>query len=341
MAQLLRPIARMSHNPLHPIDRRQLTCAAIALALGRWPVVAAAEAYPNRPIRAIVPFAPGGAGDVVARVIGEKAQADLGQPLVIENIAGGNTVIGTQAVARARPDGYTLLQVSTTNVIIAGLQDKLPFDFDKDFTAVAGIGAVPMALAVSAKSDIRSVADLVSRARASSAGLFYSSGGSGSLTHLAGARFVQEAKIAATHVPFRGGGPATQALLGGQVQFLFASTIAVLEFAKHGDLRLLAVSSRKRVPNLPEVPTMAEQGFPDFDPLLWYGYVAPARTPADVVERLSSGFARAAGDAGVQERLAALGLTVETRRPQEFDRFLREEASRWRRVIAAGRIRME
>lgn len=329
-----------NHPPLLP-DRRRLAFAALALAAGRWPAAAAAETFPSRPIRAVVPFAAGGAGDVVARLVGDKAQGELGQPLVVDNIAGGNSIIGTQAVAHARPDGYTLLQVSTTSVILPGLQDKLPFDFEHDFTAVAGIGAVPMALAVSAKSDIRSVAGLVAKARASSGGLFYSSGGSGSLTHLAGARFVQEAKIGATHVPFRGGSLATQALLAGQVQFLFASTIAVAEFAKHGDLRLLAVTARKRVPSLPELPTMAEQGFADFDPMLWYGYVAPARTPGDVVQRLSGAFARAARDAGVQERLEALGLSVETRTPQEFARFLREEASRWKRVIAQGHIRME
>ncbi|HSW18431.1 MAG TPA: tripartite tricarboxylate transporter substrate binding protein [Ramlibacter sp.] len=323
------------------LDRRQLVLAALAVAAGRWPAAAAAEPFPNRPVRAIVPFAPGGAGDVVARIVGDKAQAELGHPLVVENIAGGNTVIATQAVARARPDGYTLLQVSTTNVIIAGLQAKLPFDFAKDFTAVAGIGAVPMALAVSAKSDIRSVADLVAKARATSGGLFYSSGGSGSLTHLAGARFAQEANITATHVPFRGGSLATQALLGGQVQFLFASTIAVSEFAKHGDLRLLAVTSRTRLPSLRGTPTMAEQGFADFDPMLWYGYVAPAGTPAEVVERLSTAFARAAADPGVQERLGELGLSVVTRSPQEFARFLRDEGSRWKRVIDEGRIRME
>ena len=325
------------------MNRRDILGTALAFAgIARTGGSAAqSPAYPNRPIKVVVPFAAGGAGDAVARIVGDRAQAELGQALVIENKSGGNTVIGTQAVASARADGYTLLQTTATNAIIPHLQENLPFDPDKAFLPVAGIGAVPLALVVNAKSGFRTVADLVAHAKAASGGIFYSSGGSGSQTHIAAVWFAQQARISATHVAFRGGGPAAQAVLADQVQFTFASTIAVQEMAKAGQLRLIGVTSDQRVPTLPDVPTMIEQGFADFTPMLWYGYLAPAHTPRDVIDRLHGAFAKAVADPRVQERLAGLGLVVKVRGPAEFARFIREESGRWGRVVRDNNIRME
>ena len=277
----------------------------------------------------------------MARILTDRVRTGLGQPLIVDNQAGGNTVIGTQNVARAKPDGYTILQMAVTNVIVAGLQKNVPYDLERDFTPVIGVGAVPMALAVPAKSNIRGIADLTATAKSLPGGITYASGGTASLTHLAAARLVQELKISATHVPFRGGSGAMQAVLGNQVQFIFVSTVAATEFAKHGDFRLLAVTSEQRVRSFPDVPTMVEQGFADFTPMLWYGYVVPAKTPTPIVDRLYDAFAKAANDPGTQQRLGDLGLTVRIRSGADFGRYMGEESVRWRRVISENNIRME
>lgn len=330
-------------NNIQPIRLRSVICAALCLLTVSVHGLAHAQAttYPNHPIRVVVPFAAGGAGDLVARSLGDPIRVELGQGLVVENISGGNTIIGTQAVTRAQPDGYTLLQASTTNVIIPSLQANMPFDFNRDLVPVASVGAVPMALAVNAASKYRSVADLVAAAKATQGGIFYSSGGSGSLTHLAGVRFAQDAKIEVTHVPFRGGGPATQAVRADQVQFTFGSTIAVMGMVKSGDLRLLAVTSPKRLASFPDVPTMVEQGFADFTPMLWYGYMAPARTPTAIVERLHTAIAKATQDPAIQKRFAEQGLSVDVRGPADFGRYMQEEARYWRKVIVDGKVKLE
>lgn len=324
------------------MNRRNLLAVALASAgLSHIPDAFAQSPFPNRPIKIVVPFAAGGAGDVVARILGDRVQAELGQAVVIENKSGGNTVIGTQAVARAQPDGYTLLQMSVSSVIIAHLQENLPYDLDKDLLAVTGVGAVPLALAVNAKSNIRSVADLVALAKSTPNGIFYSSGGSGSQSHIAPVWFTQLARMPATHVAFRGGGPAAQAVLADQVQFTFASTIAVQELVKSGQLRLIGVTSEKRVPALADVPTLIEQGFPDFAPMLWYGYVAPAGTAREIVERLHASFAKSLTDPAVRQRLESAGLVVKVQNPAEFSRFIREESGRWGRIIKDNRIRLD
>ncbi|XAH22017.1 tripartite tricarboxylate transporter substrate binding protein [Xylophilus sp. GW821-FHT01B05] len=325
------------------MHRRRILGAALASAVQSMaaPTVYADAAFPNRPVRVVVPFAPGGAGDAIARVLGDRVQAELGQSIVVENKGGGNTVIGTQAVASARPDGYTLLQTTASNVIVAQMQENLPFDPDRAFSAVVGVGAVPLTLVVNARTGPRSIEELVAQARSRPGTAFYSSGGTGSQTHVAPAWFAQLAGMPATHVAFRGGGPAVQAVLAGQVQFTFASTIAVHEMVKGGQLRLLGVTSDRRLPAYPEVPSLVEQGFADFTPALWYGYVAPAGTPKPVIERLHAAFRRSVDDPAVHERLETLGLLVKVRGPGEFARFMQEESVRWGRVVRENRIKLE
>jgi tripartite-type tricarboxylate transporter receptor subunit TctC len=323
---------------------RNLARAAVALA-GALCIAGAALAqtasFPTRPLKLIVPFPAGGSSDILGRAFAEKLQADLGQTVIVDNRSGGNTVIGTQAAASAKPDGYTLLQVTPNAVIVASLQANLPYNLERDFVPVAGVGAVPLLLAVSAKSDIRSIADLVRVAKTSSGGITYASGGIGSLGHLAPARFVRDLKITGIHVPYRGVAPAIQDVAGGRVHLMFVSSLEGMQMAKSGMIRVLGVTSEQRLPSLPQVPTMAELGVPDFTPAVWYGFVVPANTPPEIVDRLAKVVANAAGDAAMRDRLGSLGLTVKVRGPAEFGKYMREETARWSRVVKDNDIRME
>ncbi|HSV83064.1 MAG TPA: tripartite tricarboxylate transporter substrate binding protein [Ramlibacter sp.] len=323
---------------------RKITLAALALVT-TLSVLAAASAqtgpFPNRPLKLIVPFPAGGSSDTLARTFAEKLQSELGQNVVVDNRAGGNTVIGTQAAASAQPDGHTILQVTPNAVIVASLQPGLPYVLERDFRPVVGVGAVPLLLAVSAKSGVRSIADLAALAKSRPGGASYASGGIGSLGHLAPARFLRDLKISGTHVPYRGVAPAMQDVAAGRVDFMFVSSLEGMEMARSGLVRVLGVTSEQRLPSLPDVPTMAQLGFPDFTPAVWYGFVVPANTPADVVERLAKAFVKVANDPAVRERLGGLGLTVKVRSAPEFGKYLQEESARWSRVVKDNNIRME
>jgi tripartite-type tricarboxylate transporter receptor subunit TctC len=323
--------------------RRKLTASVIALLASAFVTAGAlaqAGAFPARTIKLVVPFAAGGSSDILARVVAEKAGALLGQAIVIDNRAGGNTVIGTQAVASASPDGYTLLQASPNTVVVAALQKNLPYNLERDFRPIIGIGAVPLLVAVPASASIRSIADLVTAAK-QPAGISYASGGIGSLGHLAPARFLRELKITATHVPYRGVAPAIQDVAANRVQLMFVSSLEGMQMVKSGGIRLLGVTAEQRLPGLPDVPTMAELGFAGFTPAVWYGFLAPAKTPAPVVARLYTALEQAMGDASVQSRLGELGLTVKVRNGADFGTFMREEAERWRAVVVENNIKLE
>jgi tripartite-type tricarboxylate transporter receptor subunit TctC len=298
--------------------------------------VAQSSAYPSRPIK--LTFAAGGPGDIIGRLLAEKVGAELGQTIIVDNRAGGSSVIGTQAAARSDPDGYTILQLTGANIIVAHLQSDLPYDFEKDFIPVVGVGSVPLVLAVPGRSNIHSIADLIAAGQSMSGGLNYASGGNGSLGHLAGALLVRELKINATHVPYRGNSPALQDLIGNRVQLLFASTIEALQLAEAGEIRLLGVTSEQRLAGLPSVPTMKELGLGTIDPRTWYGYLVPAKTPAAIVDRLYDAFSKALAKPDVQERLQALNFTMRLADGPEFGRFMRAESVRWQKVIKENRI---
>lgn len=322
--------------------RRKILRIALALPLlaGAIPGPAVAQqqgAFPNAPVKVIVPFAAGGLSDLVARILGEKVAADIGQPVVVENRTGAGGSIGTKAVIAARADGHTLLSMSAANAILPLLHENV-YDWERELAPVIGIGTVPYAIAVNAKSNLRSINDLVAAAKVMQGGINYASGGTGSPSHLAPARLAKELKVDATHVPYQGLAGAVQALLGNQVQFICATTADVTRLVKSGDLRLLAVTSEQRLPELAETPTMMELGFADFHPSTWYAFMAPARTPTAVIDRLQGAFAKAAADPGVQERLRALGLTIAPKSGADLERFMREDVARWRRVIQDNRI---
>jgi tripartite-type tricarboxylate transporter receptor subunit TctC len=313
---------------------------ALAAAVAFTGGALAADAFPTSPVKVVVPYGAGGTGDVVARILGDKVGAELGQPVVVDNRSGGGGIIGAQAVKTAKPDGYTLLQLATAHVILPSLQ-QVPYDLAKDYTPVFGITTSPLVFAVHSKSGIQTVADLVKLAKSRPKGLNYASGGAGSISHLAAARLVHDLKISGTHVPFRGFSPAVQALMGDQVDFICAAVADVLGLAKSGDFRLLAVTSDQRAPLLPEVPTMKEQGFGDFHAASWNAWVAPAGTPPDVVDRLNKAVVVATADRGVQERLGKVGVSVVPKSRADLEKFIKEEGARWRKVIEQNGVKLE
>jgi tripartite-type tricarboxylate transporter receptor subunit TctC len=297
---------------------------------------ASAQPYPTKPIRLIVPFTAGGVGDVVARILADRVGADLGQQIVIDNRPGASGVTALQGTARSDPDGYTFMQLG--NIIVSHMRPDSGYDLLRDFAPIVGVGSVPLAIVVNAKSDIRTIADLATRANASNGALVYGSAGTGSVTHLAGVLLMQELKSSATHLPFRGNIGAIQAILGQQIELAVVTTADVVELKNSGEVRILAVTSQKRQPNLTDVPTMAELGYPAFTPVVWYGYIAPAKTPPAIISRLAESFERAGRSPELQAKLANLGLTVNLTDSAGFAGYLREESARWHAVIKDSNI---
>jgi tripartite-type tricarboxylate transporter receptor subunit TctC len=322
------------------IGRRNFVVLSVVSAAGWGRGVRAEEAYPVRSIRMIVPFPPGGVGDLIARPLADAAGRELGQPIVIDNRGGGNSVIGTTFAARAKPDGYTVLQMAAANVTITALQN-VSYDLQRDFTPVIGIGESPLALVVPAALNINTVDELAAYAKSNPHGLTYASGGVGSLAHLSSLRLAREFNVPSTHVPYRGNSFAIESLLSGQTVLLFGAVIDVFEQVKAGKLKLLAVTSADRVASFPDVPTMTELGFKDFTPTLWYGYVVPAGTPGVAVDRLASAITKAASQPDLQARYAELGVTIKLTPGPAFGTFMRDEFVRWKQVIVENNIKLD
>lgn len=297
--------------------------------------------YPSKPVKLVITFAAGGPADVIGRLLADKIAGDLGQSVLVENRTGGNSVIGTQSVARSDPDGHTVLMITAANVIVVHLQKEVPFEFDRDFTPVIGIGSIPVVLAVSAKANIRSIADLVALAKSTPGGLNYASGGNGSLGHLSGALLTQDLKIPATHIPYRGNSVAMQDLMGNRVQIFFSTIIEGLAASKTGEVRLLGVTTDQRLPTAPQLPTMKELGMGHIDPRTWYGFLAPAKTPAAIVERLYSALAKTVTRPDIQERLKAFSFDTAITTGPQFREFVRAESARWKKVIQDNGIKSD
>lgn len=300
-------------------------------------VSVAGEVCAGPVIRMIVPNPPGGTGDLIARLVSEKSASELGQPVVVENHAGATTTIGTQLVVRSRPDGCTVLSMTSSGLIVSVLREKMPYDLSTDLTPVIGVGSFPMVLAVPTASKIQSIQDLIAVIK-SKDGVTYGTGGTGTLAHLSSARLIREMNGSGTHVPFRGNSDAMQALLGQQIQLFLPSTAEALPLVKAGKIRLLGVTADKRLASLPDVPTMQELGFADFNPRLWYGFLVPSATPASTVAKLQSAFSKAISDPQSQERLNALGFASDVRDPGQFTSYMKLEAARWSKVIKENKI---
>jgi len=329
----------MPFAPKTKIASLLFALAASLLALS-WSASALAG-YPDRPIKIVVPFAPGGGTDVVARTLAQEMARDLGATIVIENKPGAGTILGTQAVATSEPDGYTLLMGTFANAVNPGLKATLPYDPHADFAAVALIARSFNIVVVNPKSPYRSIADLIAAAKAEPEKLSYGTYGTGTSAHLAGELFKNLAKVNLTAVPYKGAAPAITDLIGGQIQVMFTTVASAAALVQGGQLRALAVTSAQRSPAFPDLPTVAEAGVPGYSAESWYGLFAPARTPKDIIDRLNKSAAMAVqsmafGKLGVNE-----GLVMVASPPQELDRYFRGEEARWRKVIQDAGITAE
>jgi tripartite-type tricarboxylate transporter receptor subunit TctC len=323
------------------IKTRSFLFALATLMLQAFSANLAMAGYPERIIRIVVPFAPGGGTDLVARTLAQEMARNLGANFVIENKPGAGTIIGTQAVATSEPDGYTLLMGTFANAVNPSLKAKLPYDPDQDFAPVALIARSFNIVVVNPKSPIKSIADLIAGAKAEPEKLSYGTYGTGTSAHLAGELFKTLAKVNLTTVPYKGAAPAITDLIGGQIQVMFTTVASAASLIAAGQLRALAVTSAQRSPAFPELPTVAEAGVPDYSAESWYGLFAPAKTPKEVIDRLNRS-AAAAVQSEVFKKLAVNeGLVLVARPPDELDRYFRGEEERWRKVIQDAGIKAE
>jgi tripartite-type tricarboxylate transporter receptor subunit TctC len=321
------------------MDRRTLLEGLAALA-GLGVLRAAAQTpYPARPIHLIVPFTPGGSTDILGRAIGQALAQAWGQPVVIDNKPGAGGAIGADAAAKAVPDGYTLFMGHIgTLAVNPTLYPKLPYDAVKDFAPVALVAMVPNVLVVNPNVPARTVAELIALAKAKPGELTCSSGGAGSAAHLAIEYFKLATGTDIVHVPYKGTAPAVTDLLGGQVTMTMTGLPPLIEHIRAGKLRALGVASTTRLPQIPEVPTIAESGVAGFEATQWYGVVAPARTPAAIVEQLAAQIRRSLAQPELKKRLEAEGAQPADMGPAEFGQLIRAEIERWGKVIRAARI---
>ena len=313
----------------------------VAMLLALFGAAASAQPYPNRPIRLVVGFTPGGGTDIMARLIASKLPDVLGQPTVVENRPGAATNIANEMVARAAPDGYTLLVCTSVVAINMALYKKLPFDTVRDFAPVSLFADAPNVLVVYNGVPARTVEELVALARAKPGALNYSSAGSGTSQNMSGELFKLRTGAKIVHVPFKGTAPSLTAVMGGDVEMSFANIPAILQHVKAGRLRPLALSGDRRSELMPDVPTMTEAGVPDGAVGVWYGVLAPAGTPRPIVDTLSAAIIRIAHSPEMKQRLAEQGAEAVGSTPEEFGKLLREEVARWTEVVNAAGLRVE
>ncbi len=308
------------------------------IALGTESPVAGAQAYPVKPIRLIVPLAPGGGGDLVSRLLASRLAEHLGQTVIVDNRPGGSTIIGTELVARAQPDGYTLLMATSSHGINPSLY-KLPFDPIRDFTGISFFATSPMMLTVHPSVPGTTVKELIALAQSRPGKLNFGSSGTASIVHLAGELLNTSANIKTIHIPYKGTGPALADLLGGQIDMMFASPVPTLPHVKSGKLRAIAMASLQRSPAIPELPTLSESGLPGFEAATYYIVLGPANLPAPIVSRLSSEITRVARQTDVRERLVLEGATVMGGTPQDAIAHIELEIVRWAKVVKAAGIK--
>ena len=311
-----------------------------ALALALAGSTFALAAYPDRPIKVIVPFAPGGGTDLVARTLSVPMSEDLKQSIVIDNKPGGSTIIGTDALAKSPADGYTLVVATLAHAVNPSLKAILPYSQDKDFAPVILVGISPNVVVVSADSPYKTFPEFLAAAKANPGKLSFASQGGGTSAHLAGELFNSIAGTKLTHVPYKGAGPALTDVIGGQVDVMFATASAVGSLVESGKLRALAVttSTRSTTPLLAKLPTVAESGVPGYSAGSWYGYFAPAGTPPAVINRLNASIKKGTQTSAFKARVESEGLIIKAGSPEEFAKFVKAEELRWRTVIKDANI---
>ena len=314
----------------------------LALVLSAFAALAAAaDNYPTRPVRIIVPFAAGGPADIYARFVGQHLQKVLGQPFVIEDRPGGGSVIGTDAVAKSDPDGYTLLMMSNTHTVNESLLTKKPFQLLRDFVPVAPVNYSDLVLVVHPSVPANTLKELIALAKAKPHDLNYASSGPGTPYHMAGELFKAMAGLDIVHVPYKGSSGARTDVLGGQVQMMFDAITTMAPNVRAGKLKALGTTGRTRSPVLPEVPTLAEAGVPDYEAVIWLGLMAPAGTPKPIVERLNAEIRKFVNSAEVKEAWAKQGASPLNMSTDEFGQYLREDIAKWAKVVQVSGAKVD
>jgi tripartite-type tricarboxylate transporter receptor subunit TctC len=338
MAKIARPLyeGRM-------ISKAGLRFVAFALAACAFVLSTnmARAAWPERIIKIVVPFAPGGGTDVIARTLGQEIAKELGVSVIIENKPGAGTIIGTQAVATSEPDGYTLLMGTFANAVNPGLYAKLPYDQNRDFAPVALIARSFNIVVVNPASPIKSISDLIAAAKAEPDKLSYGTYGTGTSAHLAGELFKSMAGVNLTTVPYKGAAPAITDLIGGQIQVMFTTVASCASLVEAGQLRALAVTSAERSQAFAKLPTVAEAGVPGYEAEAWYGLFAPAKTPPEIIERLNKAAAVAVKAEAFKKLSVNEGLEMVASPPGELDRYFHQQEARWRKVIENAGIKAD
>jgi tripartite-type tricarboxylate transporter receptor subunit TctC len=325
------------HHSTFATPLRSLRGVLVTAAIGLMSLPALA-AFPDKPLKIVVPFAPGGGTDLISRTIADGMSKDLGQPVIVENKPGGGTVIGTDMVAKSPADGYTLVMATFAHAVNPSLQPKLPYATDKAFAPVALIGRSPNVLVVRPDRPYKTVKELIAAARANPGKLTFGSQGNGTSAHLAGELFKSMAKVDMTHVPYRGAGPALTDLLGGQIDMMFATAAAVGSHVGSGKLRAIAVTTADRSSAWANTPTIAESGVSGYAAESWYGLYVPAATPREVILRLNAAVKRAVQSEVFRTRVEGEGLSVSAGSPEELDVYVRGEEARWRKVVKESHI---
>ncbi len=325
---------------IHPIPRRR-ALQAMAFAAALLAGSAFAEPWPGKPISLIVPFPAGGTTDVLARALADKLQQSLGQPVIVESKPGAGATLGADFVAKSRPDGYTLLVGAVHHTIASSVYKKLPYDFEKDFAPVTTVALVPNVLVVNAANPARTVADLVAQAKARPGQLSYGSNGNGTAQHLIGAQFANVTGTDLMHIPYKGSGPLVTDLLGKQVTLSFDTVTPVLQHIRSGKLRALAVTTGRRAAGLPEVPTREEAGVPGIRIGTWFGVLAPAATPRDIVSRLNAEMVKVIQSPEFKKRMEEIGAEPVGNSAEQMAAQIRSETEKFAKLVKEARVTVE
>ena len=319
----------------------RVALALYAVTLGAFPALASAQTYPQKPIRFILPFPPGGGTDTLGRIVGQKLGESLGQQVVIDNRPGAGANIGAELAAKSPPDGYTIFMGNVAHTINESLYSKLNYDLVRDFAPVTMLGLTANIVVVHPSVPAKSLKELIALAKARPGELNYASSGSGSSSHLAGELFKNMAHINMTHIPYKGGGPAVVNLISGEASVGFATMPSALPHVKAGKLRALAVTTSQRSQAAPDLPTVAEAGVPGYEASTWYCLLLPAGTPHDIVARLNTEMVKVLGHADVKNRLTGLGYEITTTTPEQLAAHIRSEIAKWGKVVKATGIHVD
>jgi tripartite-type tricarboxylate transporter receptor subunit TctC len=331
----------MSYTPRQVLSIKVLAALFLLPVLASWLRPAQAQEFPNRPVHFVVPFAAGGSTDVIARALGQKLQERWGQPVIIDNKPGAATLIGTDFVAKAKPDGYTILLTTAAFAVAPYVNEKLPYDTKRDFAPITLLLKIPLVVAINPNViSARSIPALVAEMRSRPGKVFYGSPGNGSLSHLAGELFKLQTSTDMIHVPYKGSALVMNDLLGGQIGMTLTSPIEVGSHVKAGKLLMLGVASPQRLADWPDVPTLVEGGVKDFEASFWFGVTAPGDTPRDVIEKINAGLLAALKSPEVSEKLAAQGAVVAGTTPQAFGQFVDAELGRWSAAVKAAKLKI-